>query len=207
MLPAKIMLAFQFMWLNWHDMVTEVPVPLVSGITNVPPPDFCSIIQNLRFGVFTLLPEYPLRYCRMTESVGGGNHGDGVDQALIWEETVESPRHGKIKAAGSKTGGGGGTGDPIPTKEVEKNTTLRGSEWGQSQGKEHVCPSLWSSTPPRVRWSGNLLALPLAGGVQFKLQPQVGPLSLRNRGPGTSAGIRRADSGETMTGRAQSPIG
>ena len=63
MLVAKIMLAFHFMWFDWHDMVTKVPVPLASGIMNVPPPDFCSILQNLRFGVFTLLPEYPLRYC------------------------------------------------------------------------------------------------------------------------------------------------
>ena len=61
MLPAKIMLALHFMWFNWHDMVTKVPVPLTSGITNVPPPEFCSILQNLRFGIFTLLPEYPLR--------------------------------------------------------------------------------------------------------------------------------------------------
>ena len=53
MLPAKIMLAFHFMWFDWHDMVTKVPVPLASGIMNVPPPDFCSILQNLRFGVFT----------------------------------------------------------------------------------------------------------------------------------------------------------
>ena len=27
MLPAKIMLVFHFMWFNWHDMVTKVPVP------------------------------------------------------------------------------------------------------------------------------------------------------------------------------------
>ena len=66
MLPAKIMLAFQFVWFDWHDMVIKVPVPLASGITNVPPPNFSSILQNLRFGVFTLLPEYPLRYCRFT---------------------------------------------------------------------------------------------------------------------------------------------
>ena len=56
----------------------------------------------------------------MTASVGGGNRGGGVDQALIGEETVERPRRGKIKAAGSKTGGGGGTWEPIPTKEVDK---------------------------------------------------------------------------------------
>ena len=59
MLPAKIILAFHFMWFDWHDMVTKIPVPLASGITNVPPPYFCSILQNLRFRVFTLLPEYP----------------------------------------------------------------------------------------------------------------------------------------------------
>ena len=61
MLPAKIMLDFHFMWFGWHDMFMKVPVLLASGITNVPPPDFCSILKNLRFGVFTLLPEYPLR--------------------------------------------------------------------------------------------------------------------------------------------------
>ena len=56
MLPAKIMLVFHFIWFDWHYMVTRVPVPSASGITNVPPPNFCSILQNLRFGVFTLLP-------------------------------------------------------------------------------------------------------------------------------------------------------
>ena len=77
MLPAKIMLAFHFMWFGWHDMVTNVPVPSASGITISPPPDFCSILQNLRFGVFTLLPEYPLRYYRLTALAGGGNHRVG----------------------------------------------------------------------------------------------------------------------------------
>ena len=84
MLPANIMIALHFMWFDWHDMVTKVPVPLASGIMNVPPPDFCSILQNLRFGVFTLLPEYPLRYYRMTVTVGGGAHGGGRDYGLIW---------------------------------------------------------------------------------------------------------------------------
>ena len=78
MLPAKIMLAFHFMWFDWHDMVTKVPVPLASRITSIPPPDFCSILQNLRFGVFTLLQEYPLRYCRMTETVGGEGLAGGA---------------------------------------------------------------------------------------------------------------------------------
>ena len=40
MLPSKIMLAFHFVWFDWHDMVTKVPVPLASGITNAHPPDF-----------------------------------------------------------------------------------------------------------------------------------------------------------------------
>ena len=30
MLPAKIMLAFHFMWFGWHDMVTKVRVPSAS---------------------------------------------------------------------------------------------------------------------------------------------------------------------------------
>ena len=47
MLPAKIMLAFHFMCFDWHDMVMKVPFPSASGITNVPPPDLCSILQNL----------------------------------------------------------------------------------------------------------------------------------------------------------------
>ena len=129
MLPAKITLSFHFMWFDWHDMVTKVPVPSVSGITNAPPLNFCIILQNLRFGVFTLLPEYPLRYSRMTTLVVEGNCGGGVDQALIGEETVERPRSGKIKAAGSKTGLGGGTLEPIPTKEVD-DTLLCGAENG-----------------------------------------------------------------------------
>ena len=97
MLPAKIMLAFLFMWFNWHDMVTKVPIPLASEIMNVPPPDFYSILQDLRFGMFTLLPEYPLRYCRTTAMVGGGACGGGGDYGLIGEETVEKPQRGKSK--------------------------------------------------------------------------------------------------------------
>ena len=77
---------------------------------NVPPPNFCSILQNLRFGVFTLLPEYPLSYFRMTATVGGGARREGVDYGLVGEEKVEKPRCGKMKLTEvSKTGGGGGT--------------------------------------------------------------------------------------------------
>ena len=66
MLLSQIMMAFHFMWFDWHDMVTKIPVPLASGITNVPPPDFSTIVQNLCFGVFIMLPEYPLQYCWMS---------------------------------------------------------------------------------------------------------------------------------------------
>ena len=83
-----------------------------------PPPDFCSILQNLRFGVFTLLPEYPLRYCQFTATAGGGNRGGGGVQTMKGEETGENPRRGK--QAGGKAGGGEGTWDPIPAKEVDK---------------------------------------------------------------------------------------
>ena len=69
MLQAKIMLEFHFMWFDWHDIVTKVLVTSASGITNAPPLDFCSILQNLLFGVFTLLSEYPLRYCQMTANI------------------------------------------------------------------------------------------------------------------------------------------
>ena len=80
-----------------------------------------------------------------------------------------------------------------PHQGGRRNTPLQGGERGQSKGQEHVCTCRWSSTPPRVRWYINLLDLTLAGGVQFKLRPQVGPLSLRGGGPGTLARIRQAD--------------
>ena len=47
MILAKFTLAFHFMWFDWHDMVMKVPMPLASVITNVPPPEFYSILQNL----------------------------------------------------------------------------------------------------------------------------------------------------------------
>ena len=48
---------------------------------------------------------------------------------MIGEETGEKPRRGKLKAAGIKTGGGGGTWDPIHTKEVDE-TLLCGAANG-----------------------------------------------------------------------------
>ena len=80
-----------------------------------------------------------------------------------------------------------------PHQGGRQNNPLRGGERGQSKGQKHVCTCQWSSPPPRVRWSSNLLGLPLAGGVQFKMRPQVGPLSICGGGPGTSAIIRQAD--------------
>ena len=82
-----------------------------------------------------------------------------------------------------------------PHQVGRQNTPLQGDERGQSQGKEHVRNCWWSYTPPHVRWSSNLLGLPFAGGVQLKLRPQVGSLSLRVGGPGNWARIRRADLG------------
>ena len=177
------MLAFHFMWFDWHDMVTKVPVPSAFGITNAPPPNFCSILQNIRFGMFTLLPEYPLRYCWMTATVGGGARGGGENYGLIWEETVEKPRRGKSKTtAGIKTGGGGGEMETHPVQGGGRHPPLRGSERGPRPSEEYVRPGWRTSTPLRVRWPNNLLGLLLAGGVQFELQPQVGPLSLRGGG-------------------------
>ena len=69
-------------------MVTKVPVPSALGITNYPPPNFCSILQNINFGIFTLLLEYPLRYCWLTATVGGGARVGGENYGLTGEETV-----------------------------------------------------------------------------------------------------------------------
>ena len=151
MLLAKIMLSFHFMWFDWHDMVTKVPVPSESGITNVPPPDFCSIIQNLRFGVFTLLPEYPLSYCRSTALAGGGNHGGIRVQTLKGEDTGEKPRRGK--QAVRNTGGGGGTWDPIPTKEVDETLLC-----GAANGDRVRVKSMFALVvgPPPLRASDGL---------------------------------------------------
>ena len=57
-----------------------------------------------------------------------------------------------------------------PRQGGRRNTPLRGGKRGQGIGQENVYTCRWSFTPPRVRWSSNLLGLPLAGGVQFKLR-------------------------------------
>ena len=66
-----------------------------------------------------------------------------------------------------------------PCQGGRRNTPLRGGERGQGTSQKNVHTCQWSSTPPRIRWYSNLLCLTLAGGVQFKLRPQVGPLFLR----------------------------
>ena len=85
-----------------------------------------------------------------------------------------------------------------PHQGGRRNTPLWSGEQGQgtSQDTIYTC-----------RWSSNLVGLPLAGGVQFKLRPQVGPLSLRGGGPGTSARVRQADPSEAMTGGSRGVIG
>ena len=56
----------------------------------------------------------------MTETVEGGARRGSVDYGLIGEETVEKPRCRKLKSTtGSKTGGGGGTCEPVPSKGVD----------------------------------------------------------------------------------------
>ena len=88
-----------------------------------------------------------------------------------------------------------------PVQGGGRHPPLRGSERGLHPGEEYVRPGRQPSTPPRVGWPGNFLGLTLAGGVQFELQPQVGPLSFRGGGHWPEPGIRRADLGETLTGR------
>ena len=154
MLPAQIMLAFHFMWFDWHDMVTKIPVPSALGITNFPPPNFCSILQNHRFGVFILLPEYPLRYCRMTAKVRGGSREGGGEYGSSGEETVEKPRRGKIKTlAGNMTGGGGGTWDSIPSREVDETLLF-----GAANGDRVRVKSMFALVggPPPLRASDGL---------------------------------------------------
>ena len=89
----------------------------------------------------------------MTASVREGNCGSGIDQALIGEETVERPRRGKIKAAGIKTGGGGETWDPIPTKEVDETLLC-----GAANGDRFRVKSMFALVggPPPLRASDGL---------------------------------------------------
>ena len=94
-----------------------------------------------------------------------------------------------------------------PVQGGGRDPPLQGIEQGPSPGEEYVRPGRRPPAPPRVGWPGNLMGLPLAGGVQFELQLQVGPLFLRDGGHWPEAGVRRADPGNTLTGRGRSGIG
>ena len=56
-----------------------------------------------------------------------------------------------------------------PVQGGGRNPPLQGSKRGTRPSEEYVRPGRRPSTPPHVVWPGNLLDLPLAGGVQFKL--------------------------------------
>ena len=90
----------------------------------------------------------------MTATVGGGDRGEGVDYRLIGEETVEKPCRGKIKSTGgSKTGRGGGTWEPIPSKEVD-DTLLCGAANGDRVRVNSMLTLL--GVPPPLRASDGL---------------------------------------------------
>ena len=73
---------------------------------------------------------------------------------MIGEETVEKPCRGKSKSeAGSKTGGGGGTWEPIPSREVDNNLL-----YGSANGDRVQVKSMFSLVggPPPFRASDGL---------------------------------------------------
>ena len=94
-----------------------------------------------------------------------------------------------------------------PIQGGGRDPPMLGSERGPRLDEEYVCPGWLPPAPLRVGWPGNLLGLPLAGGVQFELQPQVGPLYLRGGGHCPEARVLRADSVEALTVRGRSGIG
>ena len=86
----------------------------------------------------------------MTATVRGGACGGGVDYGLIGEETVEKPRCGKSKStAGSNTGGGEGTWEPIPSKEVY-DTLLCGAANGDRVWVKSMFDLVGGPPPPRA---------------------------------------------------------
>ena len=93
-----------------------------------------------------------------------------------------------------------------PVQGGGRHPPLQGSERGPRPGEEYVCPGRRPSNPPHVGWPGNFLGLELGGRVQFELRLKVGPLSLCGGGHWPEEGIRKADSGETLTRRGRSGI-
>ena len=86
-----------------------------------------------------------------------------------------------------------------PFQRGGQDPTLRGSERRPRPGEAYVCPGWRSPAPPYVGWYGNLLGLPLAGGIHFELRPQMGPLSLHGGGHWHEAGVCGADLGKALT--------
>ena len=86
----------------------------------------------------------------MTAKVRGGASGGGGDYGSIREETVERPWRGKSKTtAGIKTGGGGGTWEPIPYREVDE-TLLCGAA-NRDRVRVKIMFALVSSHLPTAR--------------------------------------------------------
>ena len=120
-------------------------------------------------------------------------------------ETGEKTRRGK--QVGRKTGGGEGTWDPIPAKEVDETLLCRAANGDIVRVKKTIA---LVGGPPPLRASDGLAtcwAYHSQGGVQFKLRPQVGPLSLLGGEPGTSTRVRQGDPSEATIGGAQGTIG
>ena len=144
----------------------------------------------------------------MMAKVRGGDRGRGGDYGSSGEETVENPRRGKSKTtAGINTRGGGGTWETIPSKEVDETLLCRAANGDRVRVKSMFA---LVGGPLPLRASDGLATCwdyHFQGGVQFKLRPQVGPLSLCSGGHWPEAGVSREDLGKTLTGRGQSGIG
>ena len=101
----------------------------------------------------------------MTAEVGGGARGVGRDYGSIGEETAEKPRCEKSKmTVWIKTGGGGGTWEPIPSRDVD-NTLLCGAANGDCVRVKSMFALV--SGPPPLRASdglANCWAYHLQGG-------------------------------------------
>ena len=95
----------------------------------------------------------------MTAKVGGGSRGGGGDYGSSGEETVENPWRGKSKTtAVNKTGGGGGTWESIPSREVDE-TLLCGAANGD-RVRVKIMFALVGGPHPSVRWMAWQLAGP-----------------------------------------------
>ena len=85
------------------------------------------------------------------ETSGGGNCGGGGIHTMKGEDTGEKPHHGK--QAGGKSGGGEGTWDHIPAKEVDETLLC-----GAANGDRVRVKSMFALVggPPPLRASDGL---------------------------------------------------